>query len=346
MSYRIDAWDPRTASDEVNRAMYDVGLERHAEEEAEDPVTPYDIWLKQRTDMPSFQRPLRWVAWGDGDRAVGYGYLGREYTDDNRHLSWFDVYVRPEARRQGIATRFVEQIVDAARADGRTMLGAGAHDGGDGERFLTALGVAKKLTERKSRLVVANVDRAMLEDWVARAKERAEDYELIGFEDRCPDELLEPFVDLVMVMNTAPRDDVEMEDWVETPERFREREEKSLARGVRNWRLIARHKPTGELAGFTELFFPSYTDELAWQEATGVRPSHRDKGLGRWLKAANLLRLMDERPNVKYVDTWNAFSNGPMLGINVAMGFEIVRAYTAYQTTADELAAAVKQRLG
>ena len=355
MTYRIEDWDPRTATDEVNRALYDLGLVRHEEEEAEDPATPYDIWLKQRTELPSWSQPRRWVAWADGaddgadggaDDAnpapVGYGYLGLEYTDDNRNLAWFDAYVHPDHRRRGVGTAFLERIVDVARSDDRTLLGSGAQDGGDGEAFLTALGVPKKMTERKSRLVVADVDRGMLEDWVARAKERAEDYELIGFDDRCPDELLEPFVDLVMVMNTAPRDDIEMEDWIETPERFREREEKSLARGVRNWRLIARHKPTGALAGFTELFFPPYSDELAWQEATGVRPQHRDKGLGRWLKAANLLRLMDERPNVKYVDTWNAFSNGPMLGINVAMGFEVVNTWAAYQIET----AALRERLG
>jgi mycothiol synthase len=347
MTYRIEEWDPRTASDEVNRALYDVGLERHEEEESEDPVEPYELWLQRRTDLPSWSRPKRWAAWHEATNdAVGYGYLGLEYTDDNRHLAWFDAYVRPAHRRQGIATRVVERIVDAARADDRTLLGGGGIDGGPGEQFLTALGLTKKMTERKSRLTIANVDRGMLEDWVARAEERAADYELISFDDRCPEDLLEPFVDLVMVMNTAPRDDIDMEDWIETPERYREREEKSLAKGMRNWRLIARHVPSGELAGFTEFFFPPHTEELVIQEATGVRPTHRDKGLGRWLKAANLLRLLDERPQAKYVDTWNAFSNGPMLGINIAMGFEIVRGYAAFQATTDDLAAAVKERLG
>ncbi|HEX7166609.1 MAG TPA: hypothetical protein VF230_06485, partial [Acidimicrobiales bacterium] len=184
------------------------------------------------------------------------------------------------------------------------------------------------------------VDRDMLEQWVARAKERATDYSLVAFDDRCPDELLERFVDLTMVMNTAPRDDLDMEDWVETPERYREREEKHLAQGVRSWRLIAVHEPTGEFAGYTEFFFPPYSDEQVWQEATGVVPAHRAKGLGRWLKAANLLRLMDERPAAKYVDTWNAFSNGPMLGINIAMGFELVRGYASYQAPTSVLGAA------
>jgi mycothiol synthase len=347
VTYRIEAWDPATAPDEINRAVYDLGLERHAEEEAEDPPQPYELWLKQRVDLPSWSRPRRWVAWDDDATSVaGYAYLGLEYTDDNRHLAWFDAYVRTDTRRQGIATRFVEQLVDVARSDDRTSLGAGSVEGSPGEHFLTAFGLTKKMTERKSRLTIADVDRTMLEDWIAKAQERAQDYELVAFDDRCPDDLLEAFVELIMVMNTAPRDDFEMEDWVETPERFREREEKALAKGIRRWCLIARHQPTGELAGFTELAFPAHTDEQVWQEGTGVRPEHRDKGLGRWLKAVNLVRLMDERPQAKYVDTWNAFSNGPMLGINVAMGFELVRGYANFQIPTDDLAAAVKERLG
>jgi GNAT superfamily N-acetyltransferase len=77
--------------------------------------------------------------------------------------------------------------------------------------------------------------------------------------------------------------------------------------------------------------------QTVWQEATAVDPKHRDKGLGRWLKAANVLRLLDERPAARYVETWNAFSNGPMLGINIAMGFEIVNSFAAYQITTSAL---------
>ncbi|MGI8792732.1 MAG: hypothetical protein ACR2H3_06105 [Acidimicrobiales bacterium] len=41
--------------------------------------------------------------------------------------------------------------------------------------------------------------------------------------------------------------------------------------------------------------------------------------------------MIDERLNVEYIDTWNAFSNAPMLGINDAMGFRVVGAYGAWQ---------------
>ena len=44
-------------------------------------------------------------------------------------------------------------------------------------------------------------------------------------------------------------------------------------------------------------------------------------GLGRWLKASTALRLMSERPDVRFIETWNAGANEPMLAINRAMGF-------------------------
>jgi hypothetical protein len=39
------------------------------------------------------------------------------------------------------------------------------------------------------------------------------------------------------------------------------------------------------------------------------------------MKAVNALRMLDERPDVVAIDTWNADVNAAMLSINQAMGF-------------------------
>ena len=343
----IEEYDPTTASEPESRARYQLVTAIDQELEPESPVMPFEKVVEWMLDRPSFHRPKYWTAWDAGRTTpIGYAYLDLEYVDTNRHLAWLGIGVRPEDRRSRIGTALLQVVTEAAAADGRTMLGTGSLDGSAGDRFCEAVGFEKKATERKSRLTVAGLDRGMLEGWVAKAGERATGYELVAFDNRCPDDLLDAFVDLKLVTNTAPRDDLEMDDWIETPERYREAEEKALAQGNSSWRVIARHRDTGELAGFTEFFFAPHSEDVAWQGWTAVRSEHRDRGLGRWLKAVNCLRLMDERPAVRYVDTWNAFSNGPMLGINVEMGFELLRGYNEWQAPTDRLASAAKERLG
>ena len=78
---------------------------------------------------------------------------------------------------------------------------------------------------------------------------------------------------------------------------------------------------------------------FAHQEDTAVVPAHRGFGLGRWLKAANLRATLEAHPEVTVVQTYNAETNGPMLDINVAMGFRPHRTVAAYQAEVSSLVA-------
>ena len=60
-----------------------------------------------------------------------------------------------------------------------------------------------------------------------------------------------------------------------------------------------------------------------YQFLTGVQENFRGRGLGKWLKAAMLLKLRDEYPDVEVLTTSNATSNEPMLAINQKMGFRM-----------------------
>ncbi|MBW3555851.1 MAG: GNAT family N-acetyltransferase [Actinobacteria bacterium] len=347
MAWRIEAIDTETAPEHELRMLYDLHLEIHDELWSEDPREPFELWKKDVTEVPSWRRTLRWAVWSDDRaRALALATLSMGFTETNRHLADFDVTVRREVRRRGAGLQLLAPVVAAAEAEGRTLLEAGAPTDTPGTAFLDAVGAETKIVERKSRMVVADVDRAMLELWVERAAERAAGYSLLAWDGPVPEEYLERFVDLQMVMNTAPRDDREVDDWVHTPQRQRENEERYARKGETWWTLVARHDATDGLVGYTEFVFPPHDPTVVWQEATVVDPTHRDRGIGRWLKAVNCLRLMDERPDVRYVDTWNAFSNAPMLGINNAMGFQVVKSYSDYQIPTERLAAALKERRG
>jgi mycothiol synthase len=342
----IEPFDAVAATDDELRAYYDFDGVILREVEPDDPRTPFELQAVEYREPPSWVTYPRWIAL-DGDDIVGTAVIELEYVETNRHLAWFEIYVHADRRREGIGTRLAEPLAAAAAADGRTVLTAtvaGEEPDGVDDGFLMAMGFEKRMVERRSRLLTTELDRPMLEEWVARAEERAAEYSLLTVDDACPDEILDQYIEVVEIMNTAPREDLDMEDWHDTPERVRENDARRARQRRRKWTLIARHDPTGHFAGFTEVAFADWMGDLMWQGGTAVDPDHRDRGLGRWLKAAMALRILDERPDVTRIDTWNAGSNRPMLAINIAMGFRPVKYYGDWQIATDALQEAVAKR--
>jgi GNAT superfamily N-acetyltransferase len=339
----IEPFDAKAAPEELFRARYELGTVLQREAAPEDPMEPYERWRDSWNHVPSWRTPHHWTVVDPSGGVVAVASMPLDYVETNRNLAWFDIQVHPDARRQGIGTRLLAPIVEVAEADARTILGAGTIEGAPGEAFLRRFGAELKATERKSRLEIDELDLNMMREWVKRAEERASAYRLVDWQNRCPDAYLERFIALYDATNTAPRDNLEMEDHVHTPERHRENEERSLAQGGTSWTLAAEKADTGELAGFTELYFSTDNEDIVWQGWTAVDTAHRNLGIGRWVKAAMALRLVDARPEIRHVDTWNAFSNEPMLNINIAMGFKLVRGYSDWQVPTATLAANLRQ---
>ena len=338
----LEKYSPLDAPEDTLRARYELNCLMENELDPDTPVYPYEVWLDEMRREPSWTSNHRWIVWTpDRTEAVASAYLGLQYTETNRHLAWFDISVRQEWRRQGIGRRLLADIVAVGKADDRTVLGSGTVQGHDAEKFLAAVGCEQKMVDRRSRLLLEQVDRALLDQWIADAGTKATDYELVFVDGAMPDDLLLPFIDLEHTMNDAPRDDLDMEDWVTTPERFQEREKLNEESGNRWWTLIARHVPTGELAGFTAIGWHPAIETLGWQWGTAVRPAHRGAGLGRWMKAAMLVKVFEELPEFEFIDTWNAGSNKWMLAINVALGYAPYLHYTDWQAPTDVLEKAV-----
>ncbi len=133
-------------------------------------------------------------------------------------------------------------------------------------------------------------------------------------------------------MSTAPRGELDIEDWQVKPEDLREGEAYQKAVGIERWATYVRHLPSGELAGYSVTTYqPDNNPQVIWQGDTGVLPKYRGHGLGKWLKAVMLEKILRERQDVKFIRTGNADSNVPMLAINHALGFKPYIAWVDWQ---------------
>src|SRR5215213_4100475 len=189
--------------------------------------------------LPAFEEVHLWVARDPDGRLLGRATLWIEHREENQHFAELWLVVRPEARRRGLGRRLLEVAVERAREKGRTTLMGMPVVGSEGAAAARALGAEVALVNRISRLRTVELDRSLLEAWVARAGERAAGYSVVAFEGDCPDELLEPFAALMAVMNTAPRGSLDIEDDVFTPELIREFEASMRLKGTVIWTLVA-----------------------------------------------------------------------------------------------------------
>jgi hypothetical protein len=64
-----------------------------------------------------------------------------------------------------------------------------------------------------------------------------------------------------------------------------------------------------------------------------------EDGLGSWLKAAMIDKVLRERPQVTLIRTGNAQSNAPMLAINFELGFKPRASEYNWQISRDKVKA-------
>jgi len=278
---------------------------------------------------------------------VGAAFL-RAPQRGNTHLVEVDLCVHPGHRRRGVGSTLLDAAEEHARGLGRRLLVLGSDHGpepdaddpaaaspptGSGRiartdpfaRFAARHGLSLEQSERYSVLPLP-VDPDHLRALRAEAETAAgPDYRVVTWRDRCPDEWVDGLAVLETRMSTdAPSAGVEVEEDPWDAARVRTAEATNAASGRGLLATAAVHVPSGTLAGFTEVQYPLDAPEVVYQEDTLVLREHRGHRLGQLVKAVNLERLADVRPDARRVHTWNAEENNYMLRINVALGFRPV----------------------
>jgi GNAT superfamily N-acetyltransferase len=340
VSIEIESVDLAAASEETLRALaalYDV---LDAEDLPDDPPEPIEHrMLDLRRTFARFPTH-RWALTDNGQ--VVAAAVTHYDVEENLENGFGRIAVHPSYRGRGHARRLAAPILDHLSAAGRTRVETWITNGHPAETLAENLGLKRALSERRSRLLIADLDVAMMSEWVDRASQRAGDYELQAMTSPFPEEHLEQFCEMMTVMNTAPLEDYVMDDEHITAGDWRDIESEVMASRCQINNLTAVHRPSGAFVGYTQVKTQDLQPDLAWQWDTGVHPDHRNKGLGRWLKADMILRIIGDYPDVCRIDTENAASNQPMLNINLAMGFKPIHDTFIWQ---GELTT-VRERLG
>lgn len=328
--------DLKTLPEQGARRFHDFLNHHRAEILPQDPPIPFEERLKAWRTPPAYE-VSRHFALLEGERVLGLAEA--EWRDDqpeNRDIAWSNLVVAPEVRRRGLGRALARAVLEDVLTYERTKLFLATHARiPGGEPFARFLGAGRGLEEHINQLLLSerNVE------YVRRALEQAplERFELVWFDsetwfEHTPSETeLEALCRMFEIMNTAPRGDLEFNDEKVTPEQLRQEFEDAHRQDKRWWLLLARDRVSGRYAGFTEVWWHPNRPALVHQHGTGVHLEFRGHGLGAWLKAAMLERILSERPVVDQIRTGNADSNAPMLRINHALGFKPFMARVEWQ---------------
>jgi len=260
----------------------------------------------------------------DGDELVGWAILELPWLD-NLDKARVRAMVHPDHRRQGLGTRLLEVALDVARDHGRTSATTMAWEGTAGVPFLQARGftTAGQHPYAVRRLDLHDTPSSRWRQLYDEAAAYSGDYELVHVVGPTPDELVDDMVALHDAINDAPADDgMEPDAW--DAARVRAYDASMARRRQTTYRVLARHRQTGEWAGMSLLCVDEFAPGVAFQEDTSVVRAHRGHRLGLLMKADMLLWVGVERPEISAVDTWNAVDNHHMIAVNERLGCRVV----------------------
>jgi GNAT superfamily N-acetyltransferase len=255
-----------------------------------------------------------------GDTPVGYLVLGFP-QHDNRALVEVDLVVLPRQRRRGAGRVLLELARHRARALGRHhLVGRSVQTRPDGAAFAEAAGARAALQQIRCRLDLHDADQDRLDALLAEAWKRAPGYDVVQWTGVPPDDIIDDVATVGNRINTdSPIGDLPLEPERLDADQIRQAEASNVSRGRETFNTGVRRN--GRLVGWTAIAGLLAEPQRAWQQITLVLPEDRGHRLGLVLKLENLRFVRDRRPGLRYIDTFNALSNGHMLSINRQIGF-------------------------
>ena len=287
-----------------------------AEARPEDPPKPAEQIAAQYRVTSEMGKRTYWGAF-QGDQLVGGAGVWQNLVGSN--LDHRDVWiaVHPEHRRRGLGRSLFATAIASISGDDIIVNGWTTTRVPSGGKFAERVGAKAGLVMRTSQLDLASIDRALMREW---ASIDPKGYRIEWLLGPVPDHLMQNVLDALNAINRMPKDDLKMEDWIFTAPMIRDWERMQKARGQEHWMVLALDDKGGS-AGFTDIAFDPRYPHLIQQRGTATVLEHQGKGIGKWMKAHMILRILEELPMARFIRTDNAGTNKAMLGINIKMGF-------------------------
>ncbi len=331
-AWTIEEWPLREQPDELLAELHQARGPLHDEATPDDPRRPVTDEIVAARSVPATQDGLRFVARDAAGAIAGYAWCGWERLTGWDHVLSADVAVLPEHRRRGLGRLLLDRSAGIAERRGlRLVVGRSRENVPSGGAFAQRFGAEVALVSKENRQDLRSVDSGLVDRWIADGPIRAPGYRLEFVSGRTPPDLTDRVAEVFNVMNTAPRDNLDVSDVPVTPDLVREYEDAIVAAGDGMWAYYAVDESSGRFVGLTNITMRRGEPDRVRVGDTGVEPAHRGHALGKWLKAEMTRRIVAELPGVRWVITSNAGSNNAMLEINSQLGFRTTAVTTSWQ---------------
>jgi GNAT superfamily N-acetyltransferase len=253
-------------------------------------------------------------------------------TRDNLHLIWAQMWVHPDHRRRGYGSMIMNEALRRLREAGRNTIWVGTGEDDQGaQKFVAEFGFSYASHDARRRQVLADVDQTEVQRLWTLAQAASADYRLERLQPPIADEVLGELIEVTAAINDAPMGDLTYENEKFDLQRLQDRETALLARGARAYRVIARHRTTGEVGGHTVVGVHPLQPDVGGQGDTAVARQHRGHRLGLLLKIDMMRWLAHAEPQLKIIETWNNVDNNFMIDVNEALGYRLSRVFNTYE---------------
>ena len=312
------------------RAWHQVQSAALAHDRPGEPVPSQAAVRARLTTHSSRSRLVLWLLRGKAGDPVATALL-RLFEDPDQRPADLVLTVHPAHRRMGTGSRLLATAVEAATKAGCGTVATEVTAGTSGEGFVRTRGFGPALRLTWQRLA--------LDDIPERIHKLPQvphpGYRLTAWEGMVPDPLAESFAAARSGMDDMPHGDLALRGRTWDVARVREVAEIVARRGERLLTVAAVDASDGTVAGYTKLVLPAgnagQAAHVAQQYDTAVLPVHRGHGLGLWMKAEMLRRVLAGHPELTEIHTDIADDNRHMMAVNTALGFRPLRRTVAYQ---------------